>query len=92
MLEVKINGISVGEFGQCAFIAGAYGTPVIFGAGERAFCHEVKELTPFAHTVEVKYGVTRDNGADCTAEEYREHNLGAVHIHPNIARRRKGCP
>ncbi len=88
VLEVRLNGISVGEFGEYAFIAGKFGTPVIFGAGERAFCQEVKELTPFAHTVEVKYGVTRDNGAGCTAEEYWEHNLGAVHIHPNIARER----
>ena len=88
VLECKINGISVGEFGQCAFIAGSFGTPVIFASGERAFCNEVHELTPFAHTAEGKYGVTLDDGRDCTEEEYWEHNLGAVHVHPKVARER----
>lgn len=88
VLEVRINGISVGEYGQCLFIAGAYGTPVIFASGERAFCEEALELSPFVHTAETKYGVTLDDGRDCSAEEYWEHNLGAVHVHPNVARKR----
>ena len=85
VLEVKINGISVGEYGQCVFIAGAYGTPVIFASGERAFCEEARELAPFVHTAETKYGVTLDDGYNCSTEEYWEHNLGAVHVHPNVA-------
>ncbi|MBQ2741279.1 MAG: M55 family metallopeptidase [Oscillospiraceae bacterium] len=88
VLEIRVNGISVGEYGQCAFIAGFYGTPVIFASGERAFCEEALALTPFVHTAETKYGVTLDNGKDCTAEEYWTHNLGAVHVHPNVARKR----
>lgn len=88
VLEVRINGISVGEYGQCLFIAGAYGTPVIFASGERAFCAEARELAPFVHTAETKYGVTLDDGRDCSSEEYWEHNLGAVHVHPNVARAR----
>ena len=88
VLEVKINDISVGEYGQCAFIAGFYGTPVIFASGKRAFCEEAKELTPFVHTAETKYGVTLDDGKDCSAEEYWVHNLGAVHVHPKVAQAR----
>lgn len=86
--DVQINGISVGEYGQCVMISGFYGTPAIFAAGERAFTEEAKELTPWVHTAEVKYGVTLDNGAHCNADEYKVHNLGAIHVHPNIARKR----
>ena len=88
VLEARINGISVGEYGQCVMISGFYGTPAIFAAGERAFCEEAKALTPWVHTAEGKYGVTLDNGANCSAEEYEVHNLGAVHVHPEVARER----
>lgn len=88
VLEQRINGISVGEYGENAAVAGFYGTPAIFAAGERALAEEVKELTPWVHTVEVKYGVRMDNGANCSAEQYAKHNWGAVHVHPEVARER----
>ncbi|MBE6912355.1 MAG: hypothetical protein E7473_07505 [Ruminococcaceae bacterium] len=88
VLEKRINGISIGEYGQYTMISGFYGVRTIFASGERALTKEVKSLTPWVHTVEVKYGVTRDNGANCTAEEYADHNLGAVHVHPEVARER----
>ena len=88
VLEARLNGISVGEYGEFLFIAGSYGTPVIFASGERAFCEEARDLAPFVHTAETKYGVTLDDGKDCNAEEYWEHNLGAVHVHPKVAHRR----
>ena len=87
-IEARINGISVGEYGQCVMISGFYGTPTIFASGERAFTEEAKALTPWVHTAEGKYGVTLDNGLNCTAEEYEVHNLGAVHVHPEVARER----
>ena len=86
VLEYKLNGISMGEFGKCAAIAGFYGTPVIFGSGDRAFTEEARALIPQVHTVEVKHGVTLDDGADCSDKEYENHNLGAVHLHPKRAR------
>ena len=86
VLENKINGISMGEFGECAAIAGFYGASAIFGAGEKAFVEEAKALIPSIHTVWVKYGVGSDDGAECDAQEYESHNLGAVHLHPNRAR------
>ncbi len=88
VIDQKLNGISVGEYGETAMIAGFFGYPAIFASGERALKEEVEALTPWVHTVEVKYGVTLDNGVDCTCEEYAEHNLGAVHVHPNVARER----
>ena len=85
VLEYRFNGISMGEFGKCAAIAGFYGTPVLFGAGDRAFTEEARALIPQIHTVAVKRGVTLDDGADCSDREYENHNLGAVHLHHNRA-------
>ena len=87
-IDVRINGISVGEYGETVFKAGFYGTKAIFASGERALCEEAKALTPWVHTAETKYGVTEDNGAYLSDEEYWVHNLGAVHVHPNVARKR----
>ena len=88
VLEHRLNGISVGEYGQNAAVAGFYGVKPIFASGERALKEEIEEITPWVHTVEVKYGVTEDNGANCDAEQYERHNLGAVHVHPLVARER----
>jgi len=86
VLENKINGISMGEFGECAAIGGFYGASAIFGSGDRAFTEEAKALIPHIHTVEVKYGVNPNDGSECDMESYARHALGAVHIHPKRAR------
>ena len=88
VLEQRINGMPVGEYAENAIMAGFYGVPAIFASGERALKEEIMEITPWVHTVEVKYGITRDNGANCDAEQYARHNLGAVHVHPEVARER----
>ena len=88
VIDSTINRVSVGEYGECVYISGFYGTPVIFASGERAFCAEAKALTPWVHIAETKYGVTADNGRDLDFEAYRTHNLGAVHVHPTVARER----
>ncbi|MBE6966581.1 MAG: hypothetical protein E7441_11185 [Ruminococcaceae bacterium] len=88
IIDSRINGVSYGEFGRIAMISGMYGTRAIFGSGERAFVEEAKALLPHIHAVEVKYGVNTDNGVNCTTEEYRKYNLGAVHVHPSVARER----
>jgi len=86
VLENKINGSSMGEFGECAAIGGFYGASAIFGSGDRAFTEEAKTLTPHIHTVAVKYGVNPDDGAKCDVKAYASHALGAVHMHPRRAR------
>ena len=86
VLEKKINGISMGEFGECAAICGFYGASAIFGSGDRAFSDEAKALIPHINTVTVKYGVNPTDGAECGAEAYSHHTLGAVHTHPKRAR------
>ena len=86
VLEHRINGISMGEFGECAAIAGFYGAAAIFGSGDRTFTEEAKALTPWIHTVEVKRGVNLTDGARCDTEGYRRHTPGATHVHPLRAR------
>jgi len=88
VLDLKLNGVSMGEFGQCAAISGFYGASVIFGSGDRAFTCEAKSLVPWIHAVEVKHGVNLTGGNECDAAGYRRHTLGAVHVHPQKARER----
>ena len=86
VLENKINGISVGEFGECAAIGGFYGAAAIFGSGDKAFAKEAKALIPHIRTAEVKYGVNTDGGENLDTIAYSRNFLGAVHMHPKRAR------
>ncbi|HNS32310.1 MAG TPA: M55 family metallopeptidase [bacterium] len=86
LLDLSINGLSIGEFGQVTLCAGELDIPVIFGSGDRAFCKEAAELVPGIETVVVKEGMTSGSGEECTAEEYGTRNNAAVHLHPEVAR------
>ena len=88
VFENTVNGVSVGEFGEGCIKAGEYGIPAIFLAGELAMTKEAEALIPGIHTVAVKEGTTRDNGADLNAVNYETHNLGAIHLTPAEANRR----
>jgi len=52
------NGISVGEMGMQAAIAGHYGIPFIFVSGDAWACKEIEELIPGCVTVPVKQGLS----------------------------------
>lgn len=82
VLDISLNGISVGEFGLLAFCAGELGVPVIFGSGETAFCKEVTSLTPWAHTVSVLEGVHPETGDDLSGEAYERFHEAAIHLAP----------
>ena len=88
VLDKRINGVSVGEFGEFALIAAAYNITPIFGSGDLAFTREARAFTPGIETVSVKEGLTPDDGSSCDCDAYRNHNLSAVHIHPELARQR----
>ena len=87
VLDCTINGISVGEFGQCVFLANLYGTATIFASGCLAFTKEAAALVKGIETVAVKEGVQPGTGDECTADEYRVRNGGAIHLHPEVARK-----
>jgi len=85
-LDMSINGVSIGEYGQGALCAGELGIPVIFAAGEKAFAQEVNALTPHVITAAVKEGTIGGTGDDLTAEQYKVFHEGAIHLSPIKAR------
>ncbi len=57
--DVRLNGISVGEFGLNAAFAGWHGVPVVLTSGDEALCEEARTLLPDITTVAVKRGLSR---------------------------------
>ncbi len=88
VIDYNINGVSVGEFGQMALCGASLGVRSIFGAGDEAFTKEAAELIPGIETVSVKRGILPGSGDECTVDEYKDRNNGAIHIAPEIARER----
>jgi len=88
VIDYRVNGHSVGEFGECVFMGAQYGITPIFASGCLAFTKEAEALVPGIETVAVKEGVQPGSGDDCTAESYERRNWGAVHLQPEEARRR----
>ena len=86
VLDARLNGISVGEFGMLAFCAAYLGVPVLFGSGDQAFCEEALGLVPGIETVAVKRGLTPGSGSEMDTDAYRKRNLAAVHLQPQRAR------
>lgn len=87
-LDLSVNSVSIGEFGQFGLCASELGVRAIFGAGDEAFTKEAAALVPGIETVSVKRGTTPGRGDECTAEEYQRRNYGAIHLHPEEARKR----
>lgn len=85
VLDYKINGISVGEFGQMAMCAASLGVRSIFGSGDEAFTKEASGLINGIETVAVKKGLNPGSGDKCDGEAYRNRNLAAIHYHPQRA-------
>lgn len=86
-LDLSINGISIGEFGQMAMCASELGVRSIFGAGDEAFTREAQALVPGIETVAVKQGVKAGTGDELTMEQYGPFTASARHLHPVRARR-----
>ena len=85
-IDLSVNGVSIGEFGQLAMCGAELGVPAFFGAGDLAFTREAEELVPGLVTCAIKRGVTSGKGEDCTTEQYQDRNAGAVHTPPERAR------
>ncbi len=88
MIDLSVNGLSIGEYGQLALCGMELGVPAIFAAGEQALCNEAAALTPGVVTVAVKRGLLKDGLDQLTEKEYRSAKLAAVHISPTEARQR----
>ncbi|MGI6562689.1 MAG: M55 family metallopeptidase [Clostridia bacterium] len=86
VIDKRLNGISIGEFGTAVFICSELGVTPIFGSGDLAFTKEAQALVPGIETVAVKRGLTPGTGIECDTDQYRNRNLAAEHIHPERAR------
>ncbi|OGV50963.1 MAG: hypothetical protein A2017_13970 [Lentisphaerae bacterium GWF2_44_16] len=83
VIDYRVNGLSIGEYGQLALCAMELGIPCILACGEKAFTKEAEELTPGVLTVAVKEGLLPDDGfRDCTTEAYENAKLSAIHLSP----------
>mgnify|MGYP005836982181 CR=1 FL=1 len=85
-LDLSVNGVSIGEFGQFAMCASELGIPAVFMSGDRAATLEAQALCPDIETVEVKRGTTPGTGDELETEAYAKRNLAAIHLHPEVAR------
>ena len=85
-LDLSINGISIGEFGQLAMCASELGIRAIFGAGDLAFSREAEALVPGIGTVAVKRGNKPGRGDEVPGTSYGQRNTGAIHKQPEAVR------
>jgi D-amino peptidase len=67
-----LNGISMGEMGLQAAIAGHYGVPFVFCAGDAWACREMEELIPGCITVAVKEGMARRSSLTRTPQRAQQ--------------------
>ena len=84
-IDVSINGVSIGEFGQLAMCASELGIRTFFGSGDLAFTKEAHGLIPGIETVSVKYGLTRGSGDELPEKDYWTRNTAAIHKVPSVA-------
>lgn len=87
-IDLSINDVSIGEFGQFAMCASELGIRAIFGSGDEAFAQEALALLPGIETVAVKKGLKPGKGDELTPEQYRRRNVAAIHLSPREARQR----
>lgn len=85
-MDLSVNGVSIGEFGQLALCAKELGIPTIFASGEAALAEESQALCPGIVTVPVKRGLLPDGLDDLSMEDYQRAKLSAVHLAPKAAR------
>jgi len=86
VLDISINGISMGEYGLISLCAMELGVPTVLACGDEALAHEAEDLTPGVVTVAVKRGLLPDGLEEASAEEYATAKLSAVHLSPARAR------
>ncbi len=68
----SINGVSFGEMGLQALIAGHFDVLMIFVSGEAYACEEISDLIPGIVTAAVKRGLSRRAAVSWTSQKARE--------------------
>lgn len=57
ILDLRVNGISLPEFGWNALIAGYFNVPVVFVSGDDAICEQARQIIPKIEAISVKQGI-----------------------------------
>lgn len=70
--DYSLNGVSVGEAGLQAAIAGHFGVPFVYISGDAHACREMEELIPGLLAVPVKVGVGLYGAITMPPQEARE--------------------
>ena len=78
-IDFRLNGVSLGEFGQSAYAFSEINVPAIFAAGDLAMTYEAKNLVQEIVTVAVKEGFNAPVTADCSADEVFIKESAALH-------------
>lgn len=81
-IDMTVNGVSIGEYGQLALCAMELGVPTILACGEQALVGEAEFLTPGVIGVAVKRGLLPDGLDGLDTNAYRAAKLSALHIAP----------
>jgi D-aminopeptidase len=86
IVDLSVNGVSIGEYGQSVLCADELNIPVIFASGDAALCREAAELTPSVETVEAKVGTAAGRGDELDHDAYGKSHEAAIHRHPSAVR------
>jgi D-amino peptidase len=74
----SVNGRKMGELGQWAMVAGAFGVPMAMVSGDEAACVEARQFFYPLETAMVKRGVGRNRAVALPLEEARSRIRGAA--------------
>jgi D-amino peptidase len=86
-IDLAVNGLSIGEYGQVALCAMELGVPTVLACGEEAFAREAEALTPGVVTVSVKRGLLPDGLDPLDTDAYARAKLSAIHVSPRRAKK-----
>lgn len=78
VIDFSINGVSLPEAGYNALVAGTYGVPVVFVAGDRAFVEQARELLGPVEAVAVKEAIAGGIRGLSPAEAQTQIRAGVV--------------
>ncbi len=79
-IDFRLNGLSIGEYGQQVLAALEIGTTTIFVSGDTAMVREAAELTPGVIGVAVKAGLNKAVAAETPAERLFSAESAAIHF------------
>ena len=71
VFDATIGGVSLGEFGLGALLAGHFGVPAVYVSGDDKVAAEAKALVPGVVTTVVKHGITRTSATYEPSEKAR---------------------